>query len=147
MKHKKNTTEEKSANTARNRSRRTACRTASVRTSSEWRYLCSFNVAGVQFSNYGQLDDVKVGHSLTAAHERSNRHDSLAIKLFYDNIHIGYVPKGKSQDQMWKVKRAGKRLLVKLKAYNYNNPTWSLFYVDVYHEPLIDLIDEDEVPF
>lgn len=60
------------------------------------------NVAGVIFRPRDVKDlirsDVDIGTMLTLEREPDNKHDPNAIKLLFNDVHIGYVPRDVAED-------------------------------------------------
>lgn len=53
------------------------------------------NLAGFGHTEgYLVLDQMRPGDKLTMFHEDENRFDHNAIALFYNDLHVGYIPSG-----------------------------------------------------
>lgn len=55
--------------------------------------LYTTNIAGLQYSDYLQLDNLEIGHSLKLIHDPTNEYDPNAIQVWYDDVRIGFIPR------------------------------------------------------
>jgi len=57
-------------------------------------YYTEFHVAGVQYYEANEvMDRMKNGDKVRLVRDEDNHHDKEAIAIFYDDTHIGYVPR------------------------------------------------------
>lgn len=102
------------------------------RSTTKWQFIEGrFNLAGVNYSDYQWVEKhLKPGLVLTLVGEPSNRYDSLAIRVEYKGIKLGYVPRYSIfQSELWTAHRRGAHCIAVLTAFKKNNPTWSLITV------------------
>jgi hypothetical protein len=106
------------------------------------------NLAGVQFSDYLQLDGKEFYKEIKSKSgklkmywDKNNKFDKKAIAVKLGSTRIGYIPKGGVQAELWKAREAGNKSSIKLVSYNPTNPTWHMFTVEL-DIPII--IDEED---
>lgn len=98
------------------------------------------NLSGVQYSDYqlvcGGNKSLKPGTVLQLFGEPLNKHDSLAIRVEYKGIFLGYIPQGSiHQSELWNSHRNGYKCIAVLTAFNKNNPTWCMITVQCKRMP------------
>jgi len=91
--------------------------------------VCRFNVAGVQYYDYQLCVGLKAGSPLKLWWEPSNQFDASAIRIEYNGVKIGYVPKGPKQDLLHSYRESKVKVHATLVAYNKTNPSWNMLYV------------------
>ena len=94
--------------------------------------LFRFNVAGVQYSDYQLAIGIKVGDKLELFWEPSNRYDNMAIRVEWEGIKSGYVPKNTSEDcqtVLHNYRKMGIKILTHIVSINSNNPSWQHFVI------------------
>lgn len=71
------------------------------------------NVAGTQYADLKHIRGlITLGSQLRFIGQPSNPYDAQAIKVMFDVVHIGYVPKDSELKlQLWEHHRAGNRLI------------------------------------
>lgn len=50
-------------------------------------------IAGLQHSDYLNLDNLEIGHQLSLIHDPTNEYDPNAIQIWYDKTRIGFIPR------------------------------------------------------
>ena len=94
--------------------------------------LGRFNVAGVQYSDYQKLSNYRTPTPVKFFWERHNKYDDKAIRIEYEGVKIGYVPRGSIQNELHELRENKISVEGILTAYNKNNPSWYLFTVAYY---------------
>lgn len=98
-----------------------------------------FNVAGVQYSDYQLIaGGLKPGTVVQLNGEPNNPHDRRAIRIEYNGIKLGYIPRQvyvfhcKSlQYYLWELHNCGYKLIGVITAFNKSNPTWDMIMIQV----------------
>lgn len=90
-----------------------------------------FNVAGVQYSDYQLVvGNIKPGTILKLVGEPYNKFDNLTIRIEYQGIKLGYVPRFSiQQSELWRHHKEGRKCIAVLTSFNKTNPTWNMITV------------------
>lgn len=108
-----------------------------------------FNVAGVQYSDYQLIFKcLKPGTVVNLIGEPTNLYDSLAIRVEYKGIKLGYIPRHSiQQSELWNSHRRGCKCIGIITAFNKNNPTWCLITIQVKRTvPLMSKVNSSDIP-
>lgn len=91
------------------------------------------NLAGVQYSDYQLVfKGLKAGTVLQLVGEPKNPFDSKAVRVQYNGIKLGYLPRFSiQQSEVWNAHANGSKVIAVVTAFNKTNPTWMMITVQV----------------
>ena len=107
----------------------------------------SFYVAGVQHHQWRSvIDEMEEGHQLMLVPEPSNKFDPNAVRIVYNKVMIGYVPK-KFSAEIASMIDIGEDYVCKVEKLNKQAKPWEMIKVVVkgIEEELDKEFDEEEL--
>lgn len=107
------------------------------------------NLAGVQYSDYQLVfKGLKAGTVLQLVGEPSNKWDNKAVRVQYNGIKLGYLPRFSiQQSEVWNAHSRGSKCMAVVTAFHKTNPTWMMITVQVKKTPSKREQQLDEVKF
>lgn len=96
------------------------------------------NLAGVQYSDYQLIaGGLKPGTVVDLVGEPGNPHDSTAIRVEYQKIKLGYIPKNTMcivipyslNYNLWVHHNKGAKIIGVITAFEKSNPTWNMITI------------------
>jgi hypothetical protein len=92
--------------------------------------IARLSLVGVQYPAYPLVvGTIKTGSKLKLYWEKNNAFDSMAIRVEYNGVKIGYIPKGEFQDLLHNYRENGIKVYSSITAHNKTNPTWYMFCI------------------
>lgn len=93
------------------------------------------NLAGVQYSDYQLIaGGLKPGTVIDLVGEPGNPHDNKAIRVEYQKISLGYVPRLAQghpmlQSDLWRAHNSGAKIIGVITAFNKDYPAWCMITI------------------